>query len=434
MKIHRFVLFVIAQLILFYSISYAQDDVWFAKGQKSFNEKKYKEAINSFTKSISFSKKKDKHTYYYRGMCYLYLNNLERATNDFTLAINLDTNYADAYNNRGLAYFLLNDFGMAFWNYDKAIEIDPKFGQAYLNRASIFLEINNYVRAEIDFKKAIEYDKDNPEIYFNQGRLFYRQKKYKEAVGEFTKSLNMGLKNPKVFYNRANAYYKMNEIKLAVEDYSKAIELNPDDMDAINNRAMAYDALGETEKAKKDRDILKKNSFLPEKMTALDSIKFKTIENSTGEISLSIPEDWKGFNTSDSDVVQFIITPEKLEKNNYYFNLGARLVINKNMKKHYNVSQPDELISFWQGSNAKNVEDYFDYTIFSQKSINKVQYSGYINHVKIQPTKDNPPLQMYEIVMAKDDVLFFGYFQSPDTWFAYYRQIFDYVINSLNVK
>ena len=62
------------------------------------------------------------------------------AIEDYTKAIELDPDYADAYNNRGYAYYLLEQYGKALNDYDKAIELDPNYEKTIYLRKMLLEE------------------------------------------------------------------------------------------------------------------------------------------------------------------------------------------------------------------------------------------------------------------------------------------------------
>ena len=63
-----------------------------------------------------------------------YLDNMEGAIVDYTKAIEIDSNYVEAYRKRGLAKETLKDYSGAIVDYTKAIEIDPNYAPAYRDR------------------------------------------------------------------------------------------------------------------------------------------------------------------------------------------------------------------------------------------------------------------------------------------------------------
>ena len=58
----------------------------------------------------------------------------DKAIEDYTIAIEVNSKDAEAYYNRGLAYANLNDYKRAIEDYDKALELNPNYTEACNNR------------------------------------------------------------------------------------------------------------------------------------------------------------------------------------------------------------------------------------------------------------------------------------------------------------
>ncbi|MCD6213540.1 MAG: tetratricopeptide repeat protein, partial [Candidatus Desulfofervidus sp.] len=85
---------------------------------------------------------------------YANLNEHERAIEDFSEAIDLNPDDAEAYINRGNAHTNLNKHERAIEDYGKAIELNPAFAEAYSNRGIAYSEIQRYEESARDLKKA----------------------------------------------------------------------------------------------------------------------------------------------------------------------------------------------------------------------------------------------------------------------------------------
>jgi tetratricopeptide (TPR) repeat protein len=96
-----------------------------------------------------------------RGRTYLQLDENDRAIADFTKAIELDPEGANAYNHRGVAYTSKLDFDSAIADFDKAIQLDPLLNNAHSNRGLAFSRKGDEARARADF--AIEEQLFPPE-------------------------------------------------------------------------------------------------------------------------------------------------------------------------------------------------------------------------------------------------------------------------------
>ena len=89
-----------------------------------------------------------------RGRTYVQQDDNDRAIADFTKAIELDPEGADAYNLRGVAYTSKLDFDSAIADFDKAIQFDPLLRNAHYNRSLAFTRKGDDARARADL--AIE--------------------------------------------------------------------------------------------------------------------------------------------------------------------------------------------------------------------------------------------------------------------------------------
>lgn len=87
-----------------------------------------------------------------RGRVYIQQDDNDRAIADFTKAIQLDPEGANAYNQRGVAYANKLDFDSAIADFDKAIQFDPLLRNAHNNRGLAFSQKGDEARARADFE------------------------------------------------------------------------------------------------------------------------------------------------------------------------------------------------------------------------------------------------------------------------------------------
>ena len=75
---------------------------------------------------------------------------------DYNAAIQMDSVYAEAYNNRGVAYDAKGEHDRAIADYTAAIRIDPSLAHTYHNRSFARHRLGDYAGAEDDIRKAKE--------------------------------------------------------------------------------------------------------------------------------------------------------------------------------------------------------------------------------------------------------------------------------------
>ncbi len=83
------------------------------------------------------------------------LGNYNAAIADYSRAIELKPDYAEAYNNRAYAYMKMEKYALALPDLDRAIQLRPDYVNALMNRGDIY----NYYYA-IDYDRAVaDYDR-----------------------------------------------------------------------------------------------------------------------------------------------------------------------------------------------------------------------------------------------------------------------------------
>lgn len=154
-------LFVLITLIMIMAgCQYRKKDAqaYYERGMNKVAKENYKQALEDFTQAIEMDK--DFADAYYARAFYVkektgdYIGAIE----DYTQTIELQTNDNDAkaYSNRGHAKFMLKDYKGAIDDIQAALSLDPNDPYTYRNRALIFIQINNKPMICPDLMKALE--------------------------------------------------------------------------------------------------------------------------------------------------------------------------------------------------------------------------------------------------------------------------------------
>jgi len=97
------------------------------------------------------------------------VHDFDQAIADYTTAIQLKPDYAEAYNDRGFAYYLKGDAERAIADYTRAIELRPNYPKAYNSRGVAYMA-HGYGAAKSvpDFDRAIALQPDFRYAYINR--------------------------------------------------------------------------------------------------------------------------------------------------------------------------------------------------------------------------------------------------------------------------
>lgn len=128
-----------------------------------------------------------------RGVDYQEQGRLDLAIKEYTRAIALDLQYADAHFNRGLAYFEKGDYDRGIADFDQAISLDPQDAGAYLLRGLAYIKKGQLNRAMADLSNTIKIDTNNAIACSMRGTAYAAARKRDFAISDLERALELGL-------------------------------------------------------------------------------------------------------------------------------------------------------------------------------------------------------------------------------------------------
>lgn len=165
---------------------------WFDEGLTFFQEEKYQEAIEAFTRVIS-----------------------------------INPSIARAFNNRALAYNQTEQFSLAFQDFHQAIALEPQDSNTFFNRGISYYKSKQYQLAIEDFDSVLAIHADI-ECCLLKGVAQVKLAFYSEAIECFNQALLIDENEPRAYLNRGATYGHLGEIELAQQDFERAKQLKPD--------------------------------------------------------------------------------------------------------------------------------------------------------------------------------------------------------------
>jgi Tfp pilus assembly protein PilF len=119
-----------------------------------------------------------------RGSAHLKSGKTENAIDDFSRAIDVDSDYAKAYHLRGLAREAAGEDEDALKDLNKAIDIDPEYGAAYFSRATLLTKMGQEDSATEDMKMVTHLTSVNLETFANENNVWHSRHMQMENVFE----------------------------------------------------------------------------------------------------------------------------------------------------------------------------------------------------------------------------------------------------------
>ncbi len=168
---------------------------------------------------------------------------LELSISSYSQAIEIDPD-PEAFVLRSAAYRDLGKTTESIADASNAIEMKSDYLEAYKERGKTYLKIREDEKAILDFSTIIEFDPRDKDAYFYRGLAYAILDRCKEAISDYTSYIKEDKDNEIVYSSRAECYLQEKDNKKAVRDAEKAIQINP-------NYESAYLVLGQAQIANK---------------------------------------------------------------------------------------------------------------------------------------------------------------------------------------
>lgn len=153
----------------------------------------------------------------------------ENAIKLMNKAVDLDPNYAAAYNCLGIEYQKVQDAENSLKNFKKAVDLDGEDPAHLMNLGGFYVATAKFAEAVPLLQKAISLDTLSSHGHALLGEAFYRENKMQEAEAEMVKALNLDPEaNSNLLLFLGNMKMKAKAYIEAREYFQKYLAANPD--------------------------------------------------------------------------------------------------------------------------------------------------------------------------------------------------------------
>ncbi len=174
-------------------------------------------------------------------------NLLDEAIKEFVKAVNIDSNYYQAYNAMGVATLQLGNSSDAKELFETALKINPQFATAYDNLGNIALINGDLTGAEENFMLSLKYNTHNPTTMYHLGQVAVRQKDYNKALTWLNHSLHINPNSAPALTLQGECYLVQGNQAAAINSFKKAITAKPENSRAYINLANIYQKRSDAE-------------------------------------------------------------------------------------------------------------------------------------------------------------------------------------------
>jgi len=170
----------------------------------------------------------------------------------FQLIIEDVPDYHEAYYSMALCYIKINELDKAIPYLEKVMELKPDFAPNYLALGQIYSEKGKADEAIKYYSKAAELQPDNPQIYFKMGIAYSDMQKFDKAVEVLEKSINLDASNAYSYYHLGFSYRKLKNSEKMIENFEKFLQIKPDAPEASQIKKLIMQAKEQLSKQKRE--------------------------------------------------------------------------------------------------------------------------------------------------------------------------------------
>jgi tetratricopeptide (TPR) repeat protein len=156
------------------------------------------------------------------------LQDYKKALEHLNKALELDPQYATAYNNLGVLYARMNDMTHEHEALEKAVSLDSHFAPALENLGKLCLREKKFPEAESNLEKAVGSNPGDAEGLMLLANAQYMNQHYDSAISSARRAHAAGHEHPSfVHYIAARAYQHENRQQDAISEFQLFLKEEP---------------------------------------------------------------------------------------------------------------------------------------------------------------------------------------------------------------
>jgi tetratricopeptide (TPR) repeat protein len=188
---------------------------------------------------------------YDAGVHLLEIARYPQAILSFDKAIDLKSNFADAYLMRARTFAAAGQTTNAISDYSKVIELRPRDPKPFIERGRVYVDGKDYQSAIRDAASAIDMDSSLQEAYSLRGTAVRAMGNLEAALKDFDQAVKLQPSHVN-YFERGTTYQMMNRHQEAIADFTMVIKIEPDVGPPYYSRAKSERAIGDLKRAEAD--------------------------------------------------------------------------------------------------------------------------------------------------------------------------------------
>lgn len=203
-----------------------------------YNQKLLDKAMDDITKALSIDSNQSIFYLHYSDVLYA-VNKISEAKKAIEKSLQLDPKSRDANAKMGELHYYLKDYSVAFKYLDEALRIDPYYAKVYFIKGMCFKENGDTTLAISSFRTCIEQDPDYFHAYMQLGNIMADQDN-PMAIDYYTNALRVNGTMIEAYYGLAFFYQEHGQPDKAIEVYNDLLDIDPRNAPTKHNIGYTY--------------------------------------------------------------------------------------------------------------------------------------------------------------------------------------------------
>ena len=178
--------------------------------------------INTYLPTYPF----DAEAYFFKGLNYKDLGDLEMAQSQFQTAVEQDPNYVESYEQLAFIYSFKGD-SLAKYYFKNALIADSSLLSSWYNLGMYCQNQGDFYNAKQSYYGMLRRDSLNKDANYNLGYISLVDGNYESAIQYFSLVISQNRAYASAFFSRGLAYKFAGNNDLARKDFEMAVELSP---------------------------------------------------------------------------------------------------------------------------------------------------------------------------------------------------------------
>lgn len=211
---------------------------------------KYQEALNACEKALQGDGKWDESgpsdAFLQQSQALAALGRSEEALASIDHALNLQPNWAIAWNAKSVILWQAKKYAEALQASDRTLELAPQYFQGWLNRGVILNAMQRYQEAIAAYDRAVASDLTLVSAtslasgWANRSAVLWRLGQYQEAINSANHAIATDPNSVSAWFNRGLSLDSIKQYKEAINSYQQALRLDPKQVHIWVAKGMAF--------------------------------------------------------------------------------------------------------------------------------------------------------------------------------------------------